>query len=192
MPRQDREAGESEAEGGGDMRKPKAFDSWPPAKQEEWRVKDRASQKAYRQTPKYKAYKQTPEYKAYQKAYHESPERKAYKKAYQQSPECKAKKKAYHESPEYKAYKKAYRQTPQYKACNKARQQTPERKAYKQTPEYKAGRKLYNKEYRQRIREDEAANLFFAMMKATEEISAINTQPNQTNDNDTNEPTSKD
>ena len=96
------------------MRKPKAFDSWPPAKQEEWRVKDRASQKAYRQTPKYKAYKQTPEYKAYQKA------------------------------------------------------------------------------RQQRIREDEAANLFFAMMKATEEISAINTQPNQTNDNDTNEPTSKD
>ena len=71
---------------------------------EAWREKERAYDKAYRQTPEYKAYQKarnrTPEYKAYEKARYQTPE---YKARYQ-TPEYKARK----QTPEYKAYQKAY------------------------------------------------------------------------------------
>ena len=55
------------------MSKPK---NMTPEQDEAWREKENATQKAYRQSPKYKAR---------QKAYRESPEGKARKKAYNQS-----------------------------------------------------------------------------------------------------------
>jgi hypothetical protein len=114
------------------MSKPK---NMTPEQEEVWKVRKRALNKAYSQTPEYKTYnkarRQTPEYKAYQKAYS-----KAYNKAY-------------HQTPEYKAYQKAYGQTQE--------------------------RKAYHKAYKKKLIQQSAADQFFIMAGAAEQISKIKT-----------------
>ena len=67
------------------------------------KARDRAYERAYRQTEEYKAYdrayRQTEEYKAYQRAYRQTDEYKAYQRAYDR---------ARKQTEEYKAYKRAY------------------------------------------------------------------------------------
>jgi len=139
------------------MAKPKAFDTWTPERQEGWRAKQ-------------KAYRQTPVYKAYQKAKQQKPEYKAKRKAYHQTPEYKTKEKAKQQKPERKAYRKAQRQTSEFKDS---------RKAYQQKPEYKAKQKVRQQIRQQNAIQQTAADQFFIMAGAAEQISKI-IQPKET------------
>jgi hypothetical protein len=83
----------------------------------------------------------------------------------------KTKEKARNQNPERIAYQKSRNQNPERIAYQKAYRQNPEYKASRRTQEYQASQNAYLK----KLRDQAAADQFFVMAGAAEQISKIKT-----------------
>ena len=111
----------------------------------------------HRQTPESKA-----KQKAKQRAYRQTPEGKAKNREYQQKPEVKNRVKAARMTPEFKARKLAYGRTPKQVAYHSNySKNNPNYQIYKKSPEYKESVRASNKRKQDSLDALNGLSIFF-------------------------------